>query len=123
MDVRPCPDNSSLFEYLYAQDMETIKIIETVMYIGRDYQSSYLEMEQEYLSDEIDLEDTSGTTQIFHQVSSPNDLILEWLDDFNGVSGWKSKRSEVNQIYSKLPLHEYLKRAFTILGINLDDED
>ncbi len=81
-------------DYLMNVDFDTVKIIQTVMYIGRDYNGN-------------------GTVPV-EPVDDGDNLIDTWM---RKDSDWKFQSIEVSQIAEKMPLGEYLTRAFTILGI------
>lgn len=111
-DIRERRDESELLQFLLDQDMETIKIIQTVMYIGRDYiqeteEENIKRMEWNYEYPESPREAPDL------QSPDPEKLLNDWLSDFRG----QDKYIEANQVYEKLPLDEYLERAFIILGI------
>lgn len=109
---------SELFEYMNSMNMNTIKVIQTAMYLGRNYQLPDIPDEQmeEYL--EIMVENPDFVIPCpSRRVNNPEEVFLEWLDDLSFQKGWKSKAIEINQIYEKVPLDEYLQAAFEILGI------
>ena len=106
---------SNLYQYMKGLDMDVIKIIQTVMYIGRDY-SYEKDIERYYASCEN--AESSEVKNISLKVDDPELLLAVWMEDLTWVKGWKGKSIEIEQIYSKiLRLPEYLKRAFEILGI------
>ena len=80
--------DKDLDEYLQGLDFEAIKIIQTIMYLGRDNDYPNLCPEQRYKR------------------------IREEFDK----SGWKSKSIEISQIAEKLPLDKYLKAGIDILN-------
>ena len=82
-------EHDSVSDYLMNANFDTVKIVQTVMYIGRDYQ-----------------DDTP--------VCDGDALIDKWMKK---EDDWKPKSIEISQIAEKMPLGEYLNRAFTILGI------
>lgn len=79
-----------LEEYLNSLNFEQIKILQTIMYLGRD---------KDYNSDDT-------PEQIYKNQR-------EYMDDL----GWKEKWIEINQIASKAPLDRYLKSGLKILKI------
>jgi hypothetical protein len=81
-----------LFNFLNSLDFESVKIIQTIMYIGRDHDYDKTD------SYEAGYEDYRKS-----------------LDS----NGWNDKEIEVSQIVQKVPLDIYLKDGFDILGINL----
>lgn len=116
-EIREYRDRSNLLQYLKTLDMNAIKMVEVVMYIGRDYQIDISEEDLEYEAEmKIDDPEYQLPARTF-KVRNPDELIRAWLDDFEGVSGWKNKSIEIEQIYQKVPLYRYLERAFEILGI------
>lgn len=108
---------SELLSYLLSLNFENLKVVQTVMYIGRDYETMIqTEYDDEY-DGEYDEEDFSRNTISF-PVPNPDFVLYEWLRDLEECKGWKSKRIEAEQVYQKkLSLHIYLERAFRILGI------
>lgn len=91
-DLEYSGKEKELVELLESLDFESVKIIQTIMYIGRD--RYYNE------SDEYELRYSK---------------YRESLD----LNGWNDKDIEIDQIVEKLPLDEYLKDGFEILGIEL----
>lgn len=108
---------SELLSYLLSLNFENLKVVQTVMYIGRDYETMIqTEYDDEY-DGEYDEEDF-GRNTISFPVPNPDFVLYEWLRDLEECKGWKSKRIEAEQVYQKrLSLHVYLERAFRILGI------
>ncbi|MFB4471812.1 hypothetical protein ACDI16_02440 [Oceanobacillus caeni] len=82
-----------LYNFLCALDFETVKVLQTLMYLGRD-------------------KDYNGN------LTSKN-IYLEERRYFDNQIGWKTKEIEINQMVEKLPLDEYLEEALKILRINL----
>ena len=82
-------EHDSVNDYLMNTSYDTVKIVQTVMYIGRDYQENT-------------------------PVNDGDALIDTWMKKEHD---WKSQSIEVSQIAEKMPLDEYLNRAFIILGI------
>ena len=109
---------SNLNQYMKGLDMEVIKIIQTVMYIGRDY-SYEKDIERYYEGCEYEeYTEPSEKKTISLKVDDPDLLLSAWMDDLTWAKGWNAKDIEVEQIYSKrLCLHKYMERAFEILGI------
>ena len=79
-----------LYEYMHKLDFETIKIIQVIMYIGRDG------------SDEVD----------------PTAIYDKQRHDFD-KDGWNTKEIETQQILQKMPLHIYLLKGCEMLQIQL----
>lgn len=106
-------EESNLYQYMNSLDMNAIKIIQTVMYIGRDYTFE----NAEYYYDEFDRGGVEEKREKL-PVVNPEFIVMSWLKDLSNGRGWEEKSIEIEQIYSKrLRLYEYLKRAFEILGI------
>lgn len=111
-DIEICNDDSELFRYLFALDFEMIKIVQTVVYIGRDYiwnqQAEWNEMR----------EDGMEVEPLSFPVNNPDEVLYEWMNYLGEGNKWISKEVEAEVIYNKSGcLHKYLERAFTILGI------
>lgn len=117
-EIRRKRDASNLNQYMKGLDMEVIKIIQTVMYIGRDY-SYEKDIERYYEGCEYEeYTEHSEKKTISLKVDDPDLLLSAWMDDLTWAKGWNAKNIEVEQIYSKrLCLHKYMERAFEILGI------
>lgn len=81
-----------LFDFLNNLDFESVKIIQTIMYIGRDH----------------DYKETDSYETRYAKYRKSLD-----------INGWNDKETEVSQIVQKVPLDRYLKDGFDILGINL----
>lgn len=81
-----------LVNYLQSLDYDDIKMLQTVMYLGRD---------QDY--------DKSLTPHFIYQ----NEF------DYFKKHGWVSKEVEINQMTEKLPLADYLKSGLDILKVSL----
>lgn len=94
-------NDSKLWRYLNSLDNDTIKIVEVMMYVGRDYS---------YVSEEgIDNE------EIKH-LDTPFEFFTKVYNDFSD-RGWESQSIVANQIYGKAPLDKYLERAIKLLNI------
>lgn len=85
----------NLFKYLVSLDMVSFMVVANIMYIGRDCAVNK--------SNDFDA----------------NKFFNDWLnsEQFVGVSEWKDINKEVEHIYSKLPLHIYLKRGMDFLEL------
>lgn len=81
-----------LDDYLNSLDFEDVKMIQTIMYLGRD--KGYT---------------TNNSSEETYRKNR------EYMDNV----GWNDKGIEVEQIIQKLPLDEYLEEGFKILGIIL----
>ena len=111
-------EQSELCRFLNEQDMQTIRTIQTVMYIGRDYMpetedEAYERMERRF----EDPENSDQYEPAKLESDNPEKLFLDVLAASSGVSEWKDKSIEIDQIDQKMPLDSYLERAFIILGI------
>lgn len=111
-------EQSELLRFLNSQDMIAIRVIQTVMYLGRDYMP---ETEDEYYQRiENKHEDPENADQYEPpelQADDPEGLLLQMLTAHSGVSEWKDKYIEIDQIDQKIPLDKYLERSFVILGM------
>ncbi|GAB3797305.1 hypothetical protein [Virgibacillus kimchii] len=86
-------DKENLKNFLNALDFETIKVLQTLMYLGRD--------------------------KDFHDNLSRREIYRRERNYFDNEVGWKTKEIEINQMVEKLPLDEYLEDAFEVLKIEL----
>ncbi len=91
-DLEYSEKEKALFNLLESLDFESVKIVQTIMYIGRDHDYS-----------------KSDTYEVRYR------KYRESLD----LNGWNEKEIEINQIVQKVPLDTYLKDGFEILGINI----
>lgn len=87
--AEPVPADVKLREYVDNLDFETIKVIQTIMYIGRD-------------GDE--------------RTNNPVEIYINARSSFE-LDGWNTKEIETNQMLNKTPLHEYLKEGCKLLNI------
>lgn len=103
---------SELLNYLIGRDFDEIKAIETVMYIGRDYDENLrAEYEEAY-------NDSYSNLERHYPVENPDAVLYEWMNFFDASKGWNSKATEADMIYGKkLKLYRYLEDAFNILGV------
>lgn len=81
-----------LFDLLNNLDFESVKIIQTIMYIGRDHD--------------------------YNKTDSYETRYVKYRNSLD-INGWNDKEIEVSQMVQKVPLDRYLKDGFDILGINL----
>lgn len=117
-DIKHHEDTSGLLPYLFEQDMTTIQVIQTVMLIGRDFVSESEEENRErILWNSLNPKQTRPEPKL--QSENPKALFDEWLANHTRITNMQNKGIEIDYIYSKFPLHDYLKRAFYIL--NIDD--
>lgn len=79
-----------VYKYLDSLDMEIIKFIQTVMYIGRDY---------------------SGKEE-----KTPRMIYNEQKEELDFV-GWNTKSIEINQMMGKAPLANYLREGLSKLEL------
>lgn len=110
--------NDPLFQYLDSLDYDTVKIVETIMYIGRDYYI-YDEQETEENNEQSDNE-ADVVYSIDHKdepVENPKELFLKFYNDLSSRWPEDGKINEIHQITSKTPLYNYLKRGIVLLGI------
>ena len=84
-------EERELFEFMEALDLEEIKILRTVMYLGRDGDYDKNKTQDEVYND-----------------------YREYMDTL----GWNEKRIEIDHMVSKFPLDNYLEKGFNILGVN-----
>lgn len=83
-------DDIKLSKYLNALTFDEIKMVQTVMYIGRDHSSNL-------------------------KCGNPDAVITDYM---NQLENWGSREEEIGVINEKREqLKTYLQRAFTILGI------
>lgn len=121
-----------LLQYLKGLDMEIIKIIQTAMYIGRDYRNEkesineyvnygYEEYEEyeEYGYDAREERLNKRKEKKVEKVKNPDLLLRVWMEDLSWSQDWDKKEIEIDCIYSKKGcLANCLKRALAILGIS-----
>lgn len=81
-----------LDDYLQSLDFDEVKMLQTVMYLGRD---------QDY------------------DKSLPPHLIYENEFDYFEKDGWVSKEVEINQMTEKMALADYLKSGLDILKVSI----
>lgn len=79
-----------LINFLNSLDFEQIKVIQSIMYLGRD---------RDYKEDE--------------SYQKRYDSMRKYFDDM----GWNDKKIEIGTIVEKLPLDMYLENGFKILNI------
>ncbi len=91
-NLRYSEKEQKLFDFLNNLDFESVKIIQTIMYIGRDND---------------------------YNKTDSYEIRYEKYRKSLDINGWNDKEIEVSQIVQKLPLDKYLKSGFDILGINL----
>ena len=82
----------ALSNYLFSLSFDDVKMIQTVMYLGRD---------QDY---------NNSLTAV--------EIYNDFLGDLDR-HGWESKETETNQILEKGPLARYLKSGLKILDVQI----
>ena len=112
--IRERRENDELLKFLYNLNMDQIKIIGTMMYIGRDF---VLEPSEEFYT-ELENYDGEGERPVWnpYPVNNPDNVVLEWLSDLEETFG-EEKYDWVEQIHQKIPLNRYLHNAFYRMGI------
>lgn len=111
--------SNPLFVYLNSLDDDQVKVIQTVMYIGRDHQPpepTEAEVEEYY---ERKAEDPCyEVPKISLRVSDPDKFLSETISLLWQGKNWTNKFIEIRTIMEKLMmLPKYFSRAFEILGI------
>lgn len=85
--------NKKLYDYFSELSFENIKIIQTIMYLGRDKD---------------------------YDKNNPPELIYQkFREDFDKCSGWSEKNIEISQMIQKIPFNIYLRNGLEILNIKL----
>ena len=109
-------DTSGLLQYLQSLDEEAIKVIQSVMYMGREHET---ETEDEYNIRMLHIHDYPNDKIAPPPLTSddPEELLQKWIHNTSAGARWHGLNIEINQIYEKMPLDIYLERAFSILGI------
>ena len=110
---------SDLFRFLNTLNEEQVKVVQAVMYIGRDYRGSEPtedELEKYY---ERKAEDPHfELPEPSLRVANPDACLSEMIDDLGQVKNWKDKSIEIDTIMEKLmKLPDYLWRGFQVLGL------
>jgi len=94
-EIQECPEyeemDRELFKYLNSLDYEAIKILQTIMLLGR--QKDY-------------------NKKLFGEA-----IYVDYREGVDGSIGWHSKELDINYMTEKEPLNEYLKDGLKILGI------
>lgn len=113
IDIDDLTTPSELLNYLHDQDVETLKVIQTAMYLGREhYPETPDEAEERILHNSENPDDKIPCPPL--KSDSPVELFNEWYaESFND----NSKFEIADQIDSKMTLDEYLEKAFIILDI------
>lgn len=91
-DIEWSEEEKALDSYLNTLDFEDVKMIQTIMYLGRD--------------------------KDYNRSSMPEEIYRENREYMDNL-GWTEKYIEVNQIVEKLPLDKYLENGLKILNIKL----
>lgn len=111
------PYSDKVYDFLMQTDLDTVKFVQTVMYLGRDYK---IPEENEYEIErrmELAAEGIKVVPKKLESVAEPDMLIDEYMADLTKAKGWKSQDIESYQVSSKSTLDKYMERAFKILGI------
>ncbi len=111
--------SNPLFVYLNSLDDDQVKVIQTVMYIGRDHQPPALteaEMEEYYERKAENPYYEAPKRSL--RVADPDKFLSETVSLLWKGKGWTDKSIEINTIMEKLiMLPKYFSRAFEILGM------
>lgn len=107
-------NSDSLLQFLLSLEFDTIKVIQTIMYIGRDYESDANKIDSNDIQSS-DEEKVRYDIELAEPINNPNEVFNEYYESLS--DNWKSKETEVEQIYSKVPLYKYLSRAILLLGL------
>lgn len=110
-----CP----LFAYLDSLDDDQVKVIQTVMYIGRDYKHpDPTEAEIEEYCERKAEDPYYETPERPLRVADPDRFLSEEVSLLWNAKRWTDKSIEINTIMEKLMmLPKYFSRALEILGI------
>lgn len=81
-----------LDDYLQSLDFDEVKMLQTIMYLGRDKD---------------------------YDKSLPPHLIYENEFNYFEKNGWVNKEVEINQMTEKIPLADYLKSGLDILKVTI----
>ena len=93
IEPRMSIEEKELEHYLYSLDMNQIKMVHYIMYLGRDY---FVE----------DIERGNASIRLF-------------FEEYNGISGWTDKQKEIDHVLCKsAALSKYLKRGMMMYNIN-----
>ncbi|WP_273854038.1 DUF3775 domain-containing protein [Guptibacillus spartinae] len=84
--------NEELESYLENLEFDDIRMIQTVMYLGRD--------------------------RDYPKTESPEEIYENYLQDLSS-DGWNSKEVEIRQMTSKVPFSSYLENGLEILQVKL----
>ncbi|RBP88973.1 uncharacterized protein DUF3775 [Cytobacillus firmus] len=83
-------EKEALESYMASLSFDDIKMLQTIMYLGRD---------RDYDND-----------------MTPEEIYNDYLESFN-QRGWKTKNIETRQMTQKLPLSDYLNTGLEILNV------
>ena len=89
-----------VYDFLMKQDMETVKVIQAIMYLGRELESEFEEAKRK-------------------KEVNPDLLIDECLSKLTERKGWKTQSIEAHQISGKTSLDKYLSKAFEFFGMHV----
>lgn len=86
--------NSKIVSFLSEQDLDSIKVLQAVMYIGRDYINS-------------------------DEKKNRNEILNDFIDDLSTGIGWEDKEIGISTLYDKGQLCAYLLDGFNKLDISV----
>lgn len=118
-DIIEEQENRKTVQFLRTLNEEQIKIAQSVMYIGRDYEVPAMSDEEWKEFYERKAEDPyyeRPRQQL--KADNPDALLTEMIESLGRTKGWKNKSVEISIIEEKLlRLPDYLWRGFKILGL------
>jgi hypothetical protein len=82
----------ALEQYMTNLSFDDVKMLQTVMYLGRD--------------------------RDYDQSLSSHAIYSDYLQ-YLGINGWNSKEIEINQMTEKVPLADYLRNGLEILEVSI----
>ena len=107
-------ENDELLKFLYNLNLDQVKIIGTMMYIGRDFT---IDSSTDYYNELEDyIEDNKLLNREPYPVRNPEVIVEDYMQDLEETFG-DDKYKWVEQIHQKIPLNRYLKSAFYKMGI------
>lgn len=110
---------SDLFRFLNTLNEEQVKVVQAVMYIGRDYRGSEPTEEELEKYYERKAEDPYfELPEPSLRVANPDAHLSETIEELGQGKGWQDKSIEIDIIMEKLmKLPDYLWRGFQVLGL------
>ena len=110
---------SDLFRFLNTLDEEQVKVVQAVMYIGRDYRG--LEPTEEELEKYYERKAEDPYFELPEpslRVANPDAYLSETIEELGQGKGWQDKSIEIDIIMEKLmKLSDYLWHGFQVLGL------